>query len=262
MTNYHFEKIKKTKPFNIPLIYNSANTTHQRSKEVKRTIELKLDLHVHSMYSDDAMGTPKEIMKSIKQKGLQGFALTDHNTVDGAVKASKKLSSKDFIIIPGIEISTKDGHLLGLNVKNTIPKGLSVQRTVDLIYEDGGIPIVPHLYRNMSGIKKEKLLKINHKIDAIEVYNGCSQPKTNSKTAQVAKKLKLGGTGGSDSHMPQYAGYAYTMIHTSNLSIDSIITEIRKRNTWGTGTSLPLSYRQERMVKSVKQFFQRGLKRI
>jgi len=228
---------------------------------VKLTV-LKLDLHVHSMFSDDAIGSPKEIMKSIKQKGLQGFALTDHNTVEGAVNAARKLSTKQFIIIPGIEISTKEGHLLGLNVNTLIPKGLSVLETVDYIYEAGGIPIVPHLYRNMSGIKKEKLLTIHHKIDAIEVYNGCSQPKTNVKTAKVAKKLSLGGTGGSDSHMPQYAGYAYTNIDSTDLCIDSILCEIEKRKTWGTGNTLPFSYRQERMIRSIKQFFQRGLKRI
>lgn len=223
---------------------------------------IKLDLHVHSMYSDDAIGTPKEIMRSIQQKGLQGFALTDHNTIDGAIKAAKELSNKEFVVIPGVEISTKDGHLIGLNVSSPIPKGLPVDETVEKILDDGGIPIVPHLYRNMSGIKKEKLISIKNKIDAIEVYNGCSQPKTNVRTAQVAKEFELGGTGGSDSHMPQYAGLAYTIINSTDLTIDSILSEITKRNTWGTGITLPLSYRQERMIKSVKQFFQRGLKRI
>jgi predicted metal-dependent phosphoesterase TrpH len=230
--------------------------------EVKRPIQLKLDLHVHSMYSDDAIGTPKEIMKSIQQKGLDGFALTDHNTVNGALKAAKDLTTNDFLIIPGIEISTKDGHLLGLDVDTAIPRGLPVHETVDLIYENGGIPIVPHLYRNMSGIKKEKLMPIHNHLDAIEVYNGCSQPKTNNRTGKVAKQLNLGGTGGSDSHMPQYAGYAYTTIDTVELSIDTVLSEIKKGNTWGTGKTLPLSYRQERMIRSVKQFFQRGLKRI
>lgn len=223
---------------------------------------IKLDLHVHSMYSDDALGTPQQIMKSVKKKGLQGFALTDHNTIDGAVKASKELSTNDFLVIPGIEISTKHGHLIGLNLKTVVPRGLSVKETVERISEAGGTPIVPHLYRNMSGIKKENLLKIKNNIDAIEVYNGCSQPKTNIKTARVATNLKLGGTGGSDSHMPQYAGYAYTLIDTTDVNIDNIINEIEKHKSWGTGKTLPLSYRQERMIRSVKQFFQRGLKRI
>ena len=223
---------------------------------------IKLDLHVHSKYSADATGTPAQIMKSIQKKGLQGFALTDHNTLDGAIKAAKELSNNDFIIIPGMEISTKDGHLIGLNISNLIPRGLPVDETVEKILDDGGIPIVPHLYRNMSGIKKEKLQCIKKNIDAIEVYNGCSQPKTNVRTAQVAKEYELGGTGGSDSHMPQYAGLAYTIIDSTDLKKDSILSEITKRTTWGTGVNLPLSYRQERMIRSIKQFYQRGLKRI
>lgn len=214
------------------------------------------------MYSDDAIGSPKEIMKSVKKKGLHGFALTDHNTVDGAVKAANTLTTKDFLVIPGIEISTKDGHLLALNLNTLIPRGLSVNETVEHVYEAGGIPIVPHLFRNMSGIKKEKLFEIKNRIDAIEVYNACSQPKTNRKTAQVATNLNLGGTGGSDSHMPEYAGYAFTTIESTALTIDSIIDEIEKRNSWGNGKTLPFSYREERLIRSVKQFFQRGLKRI
>ena len=114
----------------------------------------------------------------------------------------------------------------------------------------------------MSGIKKEKLIEIKHKLNAIEVYNGCSQPKTNIKTGKIAKDFDLGGTGGSDSHMPQYAGYAYTTIDTTDLSIDNIISEIEHHNSWGIGETIPLSYRQERMIRSIKQFFQRGLKRI
>lgn len=223
---------------------------------------IKLDLHVHSIYSDDATGSPKEIKKSVQQKGLQGFALTDHNTLHNAVKAAKKFSTKDFIIIPGVEISTKQGHLLAINVNTSIPKGKGIQETIDLIYDGGGLPIIPHLYRKMSGIKKENLLKIKHKIKAIEICNGCSQPKMNEKAEHTAKELRLGGTGGSDSHLPQYAGYAYTLFDTTDLSIDAILDEINKKNTWGTGTILPFSYRHKRMIKSVTHFFKRGLKRI
>mgnify|MGYP000621924107 CR=1 FL=1 len=68
------------------------------------------------------------------------------------------------------------------------------------INELNGIPIIPHLYRSMSGIKEDKLRKILDKISTIEVLNSCSEPQTNLKTAKIAKKYNLGGTGGSDSH--------------------------------------------------------------
>ncbi|RLF58161.1 MAG: metal-dependent phosphoesterase [Thermoplasmata archaeon] len=222
---------------------------------------MKIDLHIHSKYSEDASGSPEEIMKHVKKKGLHGMAITDHNSIKGGEKA-KNLSTKGFIVIPGVEISTTQGHIIGLNVKKDIPKNRSVSETIEHIYDAGGIPIIPHLFRNMSGIKENNLKMVLDNISAIEVYNSCSLPNTNWKTSAVAKKYKLGGTGGSDSHEPPYAGSAYTIIDTTDMNIDTILSEIERKRTWGNGTTLPLSYRRDRMVKSLKQFFQRGLKRI
>jgi len=222
---------------------------------------IKLDLHIHSHYSEDAAGSPNEIIKSLKKKGLQGMSITDHNTIKGSIKALK-VAPKDFIVIPGIEISTAEGHILALNVKEDIPRKLSTSETVDRIIDEGGIPIIPHLFRNMSGIKKSKLKNIQQKIHTIEVFNSCSQPKTNLKTAKVAKEFNLGGTGGSDSHDPLYAGYGYTIIDTNDFNVDTILTEINKKKTWGEGITIPLEYRRNRMQKSIKQFFQRGLRQI
>ncbi len=222
---------------------------------------LKLDLHVHSQYSEDASGSPKEIMDFLKKKGLNGMAITDHNSIKGSLEALK-LKPKDFVIIPGMEISTADGHILALNVKKEIQRELSVEETVEKILDQGGVPVVPHLFRKMSGIKEEKLKIIHNKIPAIEVFNGCSLPKTNIKTARVAKQYKLGGTGGSDAHDPLYAGYGYTIIDTNDTNIDSVISYIEKKNTWGEGSTIPIQIRRDRMIKSIRQFFQRGFKRI
>ncbi|MFH1100922.1 MAG: PHP domain-containing protein [Methanobacteriota archaeon] len=221
----------------------------------------KIDLHVHSQYSEDATGTPEQIIKILQKKGLHGVAFTDHNTVEGAVKATK-IQVKDFLVIPGLEISTLQGHLLALNVKEPVLRNLSVEETVERIRNLGGIPVVPHLFRRMSGIKPDNLQKIIQKVPAMEVFNGCSLPKTNMKTVQVARELHLGGTGGSDTHEATYAGYAYTVFETSDLSMDTILSELEKKRTWGEGATMPLSYRRDRMLKSIKQFFQRGFKRI
>ena len=114
----------------------------------------------------------------------------------------------------------------------------------------------------MSGIKEDKLKKLLDKISAIEVFNACSVPQTNLKTAKTAKKYNLGGTGGSDSHTPAYVGYGYTTVDTTDTSVDTILSEILKKKTWGEGETLSIDYRTDRMIRSVKQFFQRGLKRI
>ncbi|GAH17000.1 unnamed protein product, partial [marine sediment metagenome] len=119
-----------------------------------------------------------------------------------------------------------------------------------------------HLFRKMSGIKKEKLSSIYKKIPAMEVFNGCSLPKTNIKTAKIARELKLGGTGGSDAHDPSYVGYGYTSVELSDVEIDTLLSEINNKKTWGEGKTIPLEVRRDRMLKSIRQFFQRGFKRI
>jgi len=222
---------------------------------------LKLDLHIHSQYSEDGTGTHLEIAKILKKKGLNGMAVTDHNTVEGGLSALK-VTTKDFVVIPGVEISTKDGHIIALNIKENIPRSLTVEETVEKIIDKGGIPIVPHLYRSLSGIKEKKLKKIIKKVPAIEVFNSCSVLQTNLRTMKIAKKYNLGGTGGSDSHIPSFVGEAYTLVDTNNFNIDSIISSIEKKKTWGEGKTLDLNYRRDRMIKSVKQFFERGFKRI
>ena len=222
---------------------------------------LKVDLHLHSCFSNDAVGTPEDLMKVLQKRGLQGMALTDHNTIEGCRKM-QTIRQKDFLVIPGIEISTADGHLLGLNVTENIPRNLSVEETVEHVIDLGGEPIVPHLFRLLSGIKKEKLKTIQKNISAIEVFNGCSVPATNLKTAKIARAWNLGGTGGSDSHDPAYAGFAYTVVDSTDCRIDSVLSEIRKKRTWGEGVTIPLSYRRDRMVLSIRQFVQRGFKRI
>ena len=149
-----------------------------------------------------------------------------------------------------------------MDVKKNIKKNLSVEETIEKIIDMGGIPAVPHLFRIMSGIKISKLKQIYKKISTIEVFNSCSDPKTNLKTIKIAKNLNLGGIGGSDSHIPEYVGYGYTIIDSTDYTIDSVLSEINNKKTWGEGDVLPLNYRTERMIKSIKQYFKRGFRRI
>jgi predicted metal-dependent phosphoesterase TrpH len=222
---------------------------------------IKLDLHIHSQYSEDGIGSPKEIIKILQKRGLHGMAITDHNNIEGGLQA-KKVAPKDFIVIPGVEISTNKGHIIALDIKEDIKKNLSVEETIEKIIDIGGIPTVPHVFRTMSGIKADLLKEIHKKISVLEVFNSCSDPKTNLKTIKIAKNFNLGGIGGSDSHIPEHVGYGYTTVDSTDYNIDSILSEINKKKTWGEGNVLPLDYRTQRMIKSIKQYFIRGFRRI
>jgi len=222
---------------------------------------IKMDLHMHSHYSEDATGTARDIIKVAKKKGLKGISITDHNSTMGSIEAMK-LKTEGLLIIPGQEISTADGHILAFGITEKIDRDLPVVETVERIIDAGGVPVVPHLFRAMSGIKKKNLERIANKIPAMEVFNGFSLPKTNIKTSRVAKEFNLGGTGGSDGHAPSHVGYGYTTFQISDLSVDAILDEIEKKRTWGYGTTIPLEIRKKRMLKSIRQFFERGFKRI
>jgi len=100
---------------------------------------LKLDLHVHTNKSSDAHTRLDEIVPSIQRAGLDGLAITDHNT----------LSTDTFeraLIIPGIEISSRDGHIIGLGIPSPIPRGLSADETIREIRNMGGVSIIAHPY--------------------------------------------------------------------------------------------------------------------
>jgi len=109
---------------------------------------MKIDLHVHSDYSDDANDSVEELIKAAVKKGLNGIAIADHNNVKGGLKGfgiAKEM--KDFVVIPGVEVSSAEGHILALNIREDIPKKLSVKETVEKIISLGGLPILPHPYR-------------------------------------------------------------------------------------------------------------------
>jgi predicted metal-dependent phosphoesterase TrpH len=213
---------------------------------------MKLDLHIHTIYSQDATGKPREIAQYLKKKGFQGMAITDHNTLKGALKSLKN-PLDDFIIIPGSEISTTQGHVLALGITKPITKGLPPQETIENIHDNGGISIIPHPFRFSTGIGK----KFSH-TDAIETFNGRCFYWCNMRAKKLATQRKVGETGGSDAHTLQEAGTGYTQINNAT-TIDDVLTQIKKKNTKATGkTQLPIKY----PINSAIAFAKRGFTRI
>ena len=94
-------------------------------------MRINADLHVHSNYSKDSLITPKDLVYYAKKRGLTAVAVTDHNQIEGSWKIAKEV---DFLVIPGMEVSSADGHIVALNVKELIPRGLSAGETVDRIH--------------------------------------------------------------------------------------------------------------------------------
>jgi predicted metal-dependent phosphoesterase TrpH len=213
-------------------------------------LHLKIDLHVHSYYSYDSLITPKELVFYAKKRGLDGVAITDHDRIDGALKIAEET---DFMIIPGIEISSSDGHVIGLNVQEQIPRGLSADETVDRIHDAGGIAVACHPVTFFKGSLGKH---VTSKFDAVEVINSSAFPfRYSVKNSQkIASRLGVAQVAGSDAHYGPEIGYAYTIVD-AELDIGNIIEAITKELCQPFGKAMPLTLRLKKEFLMTKKKF-------
>lgn len=153
-----------------------------------------LDLHVHSIYSRDSILQPERIIKLSKKRGLSGIAITDHNTMAGVIKM-KSLAGDDFTIIPGSEISTDKGDVIGLFLNENIRSRRFID-VIDDIKDQGGISVLPHPYKN----KLADPADLIRNVDMVEVMNARISTKLNEKANILSKKFGKSIVAGSDAH--------------------------------------------------------------
>lgn len=175
-------------------------------------IKIKFDLHIHSIYSlYDAFSKPEQIVKMAVRRGLDGIAITDHDTVLGGLKTIEyaKRRHPQLKVIPGIEVKTEDGHILALGVKSwNNMKDLSTTEVIERISELGGISVAAHPF---DGFWRAGLIEKITEFDCIEVLNGKTRHINNFKAQMLSEKLDMPGIAGSDAHFIGHIGCAYTV---------------------------------------------------
>ena len=220
---------------------------------------MKLDLHVHSNYSRDASPSPKEILDSCKKEGLDGCAITDHNAIDGSLEAYKLGLEMGLLVIRGIEVSAKEGHVLAYGVGELVPKGLSVADTIQRIHSAGGIAVAAHPKRFPSGMG----LKLAQKgeFDAIEVINGGSSRRGNELARRIAEMKRMPVTAGSDAHALPQVGKAYTVVDGVSTEAD-VIAAIAKGSSRAGGRSRYFSEGVVYSIETLVEWLRGDFKRI
>jgi predicted metal-dependent phosphoesterase TrpH len=173
---------------------------------------LKWETHCHTVYSNrhprrfDALNSPREMIEAAIRKGLEGIIVTDHDSVKGGL-VGKAIAGryKDFKVIPGAEISTRAGHILAMGIDENIPKGMSVDETVEMIHDLGGIAVASHPFstRGRPSVGDYCLMA-----DGIEVFNAMNRGLANSRALSLAEVHDRPRTAGSDAHWARTVGSA------------------------------------------------------
>lgn len=203
----------------------------------------KADLHIHSDYSRDAFSPIKEVLKRADEINLDLIAITDHDTMEGVKQAEKIAPEFKVKLINGEEISTKEGHLIGLFIENFISPGKLILDAIREIHSQGGLAIVPHpLTRLSQGVSLNTLFQIFKEVDGIETFNASWLGWINQKKVEKLNSqfFHLAQIGGSDAHVLREVGKAYTIFKGKNPS--DLYLAIKNKTTQAEGSFDLLSY--------------------
>ena len=162
------------------------------------------DLHLHTSWSHDCSIGVDELLDHAEAHGLGAIAVTDHNVFGGALEAVERARGRRLIVIPGEEVKTAEqGEVIGLFLREEIPRGMSFGDTVAAIRAQGGLVYLPHPFDRMHSIPDPATLHRHlAEIDVLEVYNARLLFEAyNEEALRFARKYNLTPGAGSDAHV-------------------------------------------------------------
>ncbi len=213
------------------------------------------DLHIHSMYSYDGTASISAILKYVADNtDLNVIAITDHDSMEGVPEALDLAPYYNLEVIPGCEVSSRDGHVLCLFIERPIPPGLSLLETVLMAGNQGGICIAAHpLAKAVNSLTFDTIrLVLKHPVASkilvgVEAFNGgLVYTRGNSAVQQESRTLPLAQLGNSDAHIlpmigqgsSYYHGYSSTDLKNSILNH----TTIPRKGNGLSGSAVFTSY--------------------
>jgi predicted metal-dependent phosphoesterase TrpH len=170
---------------------------------------LTVELHCHTYRSKDSLMLPARLLKTCRRRGIDRVAITDHNTIEGALEAQELAPEQ---VIVGEEIMTDRGELLGYFLSEQIPAGLSPQETIKRLRDQGAVISVSHPFDSVrkGSWAEDDLRQILPLVDAIETFNARTWTKgANDRARALADEVGIPGTVGSDAHAYLELGRAF-----------------------------------------------------
>lgn len=196
---------------------------------------IKAELHCHSLRRNrlfycpllyDSVQTEEEIISKCIEKDIKILCISDHDSLEGYRIAKNIIKEKNLnlILIAGMEISSKDGHILAYNIKKEIPPNLSARKTVELIHSQNGVAVAAHPYMILG--LGDKIFQVE--FDAIEVFNSTIPNWANNKCVRKTKDSKIPLTAGSDAHQPENVGTSHLLFPIDTKTADDVMKYLRE----------------------------------
>jgi predicted metal-dependent phosphoesterase TrpH len=168
---------------------------------------VRVDLHLHSNYSHDGQSSLEELIQRSADCGLDRIALTDHNTIEGALELARL--APDLTIV-GEEAKTREGEVIGLFITSRLPPYLRPEEVMDLVHGMGGLTYIPHPFdRRRANFRPERMVDLADRIDIIETYNAWCEPEANQAATRFAADLGKVSASGSDAHAASELGRSW-----------------------------------------------------
>ncbi|RMF14380.1 MAG: hypothetical protein D6761_09600 [Candidatus Dadabacteria bacterium] len=198
------------------------------TRRVNGMRRLVADLHVHASRSHDSATPVRDILLAAQRQHLDVLAITDHDIVSWplvratyqAMRRSGELT-RPLILVPGVEISTADGHLLAYFVTTPIPPGMPVRATVDYIHRQGGIAVLAHPNRPDAGVSGALGRRLP--VNGVERFNGAEIfPTAWRADVDEADEYAVAQYGNSDAHFAQWVGAVITELQVTEATVAGV----------------------------------------
>jgi len=209
---------------------------------------LSAELHCHSALSHDGRDPVERLLEQAAAVGLDVLAVTDHDAIEASLEAVDLAPEYGLIGVPGLEVTSREGHVLALGVREVIPAGLPFAETLDRIRELGGIAVIPHPFqKSRSGVGVAVTDEALADADAIEVYNSrLLTGRGNRRARRFAEERGMPMVAGSDAHIAEMVGQAVTLVDAEEPTAEGVVAAVRAGRTEPAGKRTPwhISFRQ------------------
>jgi predicted metal-dependent phosphoesterase TrpH len=210
-----------------------------------------IDLHTHTRrHSWDSLLSPDQLIELAKKAGLDGICLTEHDLFWDHDEVRELARKHDFLVLPGVEINTDDGHMVCFGLEGYIFGMHRVSELASQVARCGGVMIGAHPYRRQMSPRPEHDAEYALKLAAacqnpayshcaaIERWNGRGNAIENDFSRRVLEGTGLGAVAGSDSHSPADVGRCATEFRDDVTGLDDLIAALRAgrcRPVWLNG---------------------------